>query len=439
MDLPSSRYPVFCFQEKIQGVRVSLLKWSCHSLDDTVLQGVNKMITENMNTGLTATVEEEEIRDALFSISPHKAPGQDAKETLLKVVLEAVPLFAISFFILPKMVYIAKLFADFWWKTKNEGSGGIHRKSWTLLPKEKGGLGFHDIHHMNKALPRPPDKQSHQGKIFPQDKSDISIETAKWIITLVKIWEHPCLPEMQNLRHKPSNSWRNTITWLFSPSKGLTLRARRSSLGCLANEDFLQWLRCIYIVARTQVAIRKLWSLKNATYLQRTLTPEGFFGEEPPMLKSVFVLLNSQDCPPKAARTCPSVRTQCMCVRSGYRHYHPAPMCSRHVSSAHGVVDPMICRLIDRSSTTPPTALSKKIKAFDTFCKSCGAGEEFLEHLMFHCSKSRTIWKLATISWDGLEEYSSSFKQWWIKLCSLKACVSIDHMTQLSVYLIWWP
>ena len=47
-----------------------------------VLRGINHTITEEMNTNLTRPVHEEEIRSAIFSMNPDKAPGVDGMTPL---------------------------------------------------------------------------------------------------------------------------------------------------------------------------------------------------------------------------------------------------------------------------------------------------------------------------------------------------------------------
>ena len=44
---------------------------------DMVLEGISQTITEQMNTEITAPVREKEIKEALFSKNPTKAPGPD--------------------------------------------------------------------------------------------------------------------------------------------------------------------------------------------------------------------------------------------------------------------------------------------------------------------------------------------------------------------------
>ena len=47
-----------------------------------ILEGIPLSINQEMNTKLTKPVEEDEIRVALFSMQPDKAPGQDGMSPL---------------------------------------------------------------------------------------------------------------------------------------------------------------------------------------------------------------------------------------------------------------------------------------------------------------------------------------------------------------------
>ena len=47
-----------------------------------ILDGIPHSITQEMNDKLTKAVEEDEIHDALFSMNPEKAPGQDGMSPL---------------------------------------------------------------------------------------------------------------------------------------------------------------------------------------------------------------------------------------------------------------------------------------------------------------------------------------------------------------------
>lgn len=74
---------------------------------------------------------------------------------LIKVVLQALMVFSMSVFLLPKKLCheIDCLFSNFCWGIKDNGSK-LHGMSWQKLGEHRanGGLGFHDLHSFNKAL-----------------------------------------------------------------------------------------------------------------------------------------------------------------------------------------------------------------------------------------------------------------------------------------------
>lgn len=54
----------------------------------------------------------------------------------------------------------------------------------------------------------------------------------------------------------------------------------------------------------------------------------------------------------------------------------------------------------------------------DDICKRCEAGIETREHLFFfHYDASAEIWKLAPLSWEGVQAQTSSFEEWWRRIC----------------------
>ena len=50
------------------------------------------------------------------------------------------------------------------------------------------------------------------------------------------------------------------------------------------------------------------------------------------------------------------------------------------------------------------TNLKKRGVEVDVVCPQCGEEKETVEHLMFNCEKTKRIWELAPVGWDGLHQ-----------------------------------
>ncbi|GMI84947.1 hypothetical protein HRI_002164000 [Hibiscus trionum] len=77
------------------------------------------------------------------------------KATLIRSVLQAIPVYAMQCFLLPSSLCKAleQSMAKFWWRTAGT-SKGIHWTSWNQLAysKQEGGMGFRDLGQFNVAL-----------------------------------------------------------------------------------------------------------------------------------------------------------------------------------------------------------------------------------------------------------------------------------------------
>ena len=77
------------------------------------------------------------------------------REVLIKKVAQAIPTYAMSLFKLPKSMYdsINSLLAKYWWG-QNKEERKIHWVNWKKLctSKQKGGMGFRDLHAFNLAM-----------------------------------------------------------------------------------------------------------------------------------------------------------------------------------------------------------------------------------------------------------------------------------------------
>ena len=81
--------------------------------------------------------------------------SQAGREVLLKVVVQAIPTFAMSCFKLPVTLCndIEQLIRKFWWGHRGN-QRNIHWSKWSMLclPKALGGMGFKELQKFNDAM-----------------------------------------------------------------------------------------------------------------------------------------------------------------------------------------------------------------------------------------------------------------------------------------------
>ncbi|GAU37962.1 hypothetical protein TSUD_269770 [Trifolium subterraneum] len=88
-----------------------------------------------------------------------RALSKAGKEIMIKSVLQAIPSYVMSMFILPTSLIddIEKMINAFWWRSgtiNNNNNKGIHWLAWERLacPKAHEGLGFRNFEAFNKAM-----------------------------------------------------------------------------------------------------------------------------------------------------------------------------------------------------------------------------------------------------------------------------------------------
>ncbi|XP_071924159.1 uncharacterized protein [Coffea arabica] len=73
----------------------------------------------------------------------------------------------------------------------------------------------------------------------------------------------------------------------------------------------------------------------------------------------------------------------------------------------------------------------------DPICSGCGKELETLEHLLLKCKKANEIWKAAPVQWDGIQELTGNFNNWWAALFeAIQRDQGLDHIS-LTAYILW--
>lgn len=82
--------------------------------------------------------------------------SQAGREVLIKSVLQSIPSYVMSIFLLPATLLqeIEKMLNSFWWGHNSTNSRGMHWLSWERLsvPKVFGGMGFKSLKAFNMAM-----------------------------------------------------------------------------------------------------------------------------------------------------------------------------------------------------------------------------------------------------------------------------------------------
>lgn len=131
----------------------------CNSLqfqiadDNTTYLGLPNVIGRNKNVVLGFLKGRMQSRIEGWD---KKLLSKGGKEILLKTVVQALPSYAVSIFLLTKKLYseMENLMCRFWWRISSSKKSGIHWMSWDQMSirKTKGGLGFGRFHDFNVAL-----------------------------------------------------------------------------------------------------------------------------------------------------------------------------------------------------------------------------------------------------------------------------------------------
>ncbi|WVZ48964.1 hypothetical protein U9M48_000349 [Paspalum notatum var. saurae] len=149
-----------------------------------------------------------------------KMLSRAGKEILIKAVAQAIPTYAMGCFDITKSLrnQISSMIARFWWGLQ-DNEHKIHWLSWERLvqPKEKGGLGFQDIHSFNLAM------LAKQGWRIIHNA-----ETVCARLLSAKYFPHGNILDAKPKRNM-SYTWRSILQGLKLVKKGLIWRIRDGS------------------------------------------------------------------------------------------------------------------------------------------------------------------------------------------------------------------
>ncbi|KAL6185530.1 hypothetical protein ACLB2K_041662 [Fragaria x ananassa] len=361
-----------------------------------------------------------------------KVLTQAGKEVLIKSMALAIPSFPMSYFRFPKGICddLNAALGNFWWGS-NETGNNIHWKSWQFLglPKEKGGMGFRDLHEFNLAL----------------------IAKQAWRLT-----------------NDPNSLWARVLKGRYYPNCcfAVAKKGYRASLGwssLLEARDFITKNNYWQIVSEAMVNIwTDCWLPPiDINDLVRPIHTTGLIPSHAPIMveeiidwdtrswhlgnishliqqadlnRILSIPIGRREDPDR--RIWPLTKHGTFTVNSAYHWYHhmqsTAPI-SKYGSSH--TIDTRYWKLIWKLPMYPkirhffwkalnastPTYLTlyrrKIIKSL--LCPVCGVFEESIEHAIFMCpwvelvikkfnSKKVRQWVLTLLGWEAASEFMAS-------------------------------
>jgi hypothetical protein len=136
-----------------------------------------------------------------------KCLSKAGREVMIKSVLQAIPSYVMSIFLLPAAIItnIENMMNSFWWGSGGASNRGIHWLSWERLAMHKnhGGMGFKDLTAFNLAM------LGKQGWKLQTDTNSL----------ISRIFKARYFPQgtylTASLGHNPSYVWRSILQARF--------------------------------------------------------------------------------------------------------------------------------------------------------------------------------------------------------------------------------
>jgi ribonuclease HI len=339
--------------------------------------------------------------------------SQAGKEILIKSVLQAIPTYGMSVFLLPKSLCkeINSLMQKFWWG--NQEKSRVHWMSWKRmgLSKMDGGLGFRDLRSFNMALLA---KQA--WRLWYSSNSFLAQ------IMEAKYYRGRNVLEAK-LGSQPSFAWRSIYSSCGLLREGLIWRIGNGSGVRIWKDKWLPrsstfMIQSQPVILDPNATVKEL--IDGATnWWKIPLLEQLFTKEEVQLILTIPVSVSSQ------ADVCiwRGNKNGLFSVKSAYYIHMEMEKKGLAESSSNGgrstvwkqiwdlkipnVEKNFLWRACHESLPTRYNLFRRKIVE-DPLCPICGLDAETALHILWQCSSARDVWcvgpkKLQKNSDSGLE------------------------------------
>ncbi|XP_035546735.1 uncharacterized protein LOC118348703 [Juglans regia] len=364
------------------------------------------------------------------------------KEILLKVVLQAIPTYAMGMFLLPASITrrLNQILRRFWWGF-NEDSSKIQWVKWEQLSgrKDNGGLGFRDLKCFNIAL------LSKQGWRILQNPTSLVAQILKQ-----KYFKQGSLLDAK-LGTGPSFAWRGIHTGLSLLKKGISWRVGNGKQINIWHDRWIPSLPGQQIVTPRD---DDCWCDKVSDIIdpqlkiwQESLLDELFSIQEREGIKAIPISLGGREDKLIWQFTPNGIYT----VKSGY--YLGKELEREKIGESSGkTMDCLVWRSIWKLKVPPATRmfvwracsevlptmanLKRRKVIKDSSCLICKKEHETSGHALWGCSGAQDVWSQGPIKVQKSSSQSDLFFNIWAELIGKLDSEELNEAA-ITLRLIW--
>ncbi|XP_060969497.1 uncharacterized protein LOC115713198 [Cannabis sativa] len=205
--------------------------------DHSLYLGLPSRVGRNKN--VTFGFLKEKVRKRIHKWDS-KLFSRAGKEVLLKSVIQSLPTYAMSVFLIPLEICkdVDRLMGRYWWHTKSSQGQGIHWRSWNklCLHKHQRGLGFQNLGDFNLAM------LGKQGWRLLTNNSSLVVRVFK-----ARYYPHSSFLDAE-LGANPSYVWRSVLGAKYVVKMGARWRVGAGFSISILNQPWLPYKEYPYML-----------------------------------------------------------------------------------------------------------------------------------------------------------------------------------------------
>ncbi|XP_074346913.1 uncharacterized protein LOC141685724 [Apium graveolens] len=349
------------------------------------------------------------------SIWDGKIISKGGKEVLVKSVIQALPTYAMSVFLLPSDITkdFERSISRFWWNSKNNDSRSIHWMSYQRLSRHKacGGMGFRDFRDFNIAM------LGKQGWRFITNPNSL----------VSRIYKARYFAECNFLEarigNNPSFIWRSIWEAKHVISAGMRWKIGSGNSVNIVGQPWLLDDGNPFITSNVQglenYKVSALMAMDSRGWDEEILR-DMFNVRDQQCIKQIQLVASNNEDVVYWGKEVSGHYT----VRSAYRllqeqkdMWNSVNLTSTWRKTWRIKSPPEMLNFMWRSlSNCLPTMMMLRQKNVDvnSLCQVCRLGDETVDHILCHCEFARQCWSrvLPRMQYDGC----TRFFQWWEKV-----------------------